>query len=129
MNLCHAHQGIPPSARPLVLAIRHYERSGYRVHVILPEWAYYGGKDCNRAVLNAALLDPFVRDGLVSFSPAYTDDDQFCLMFARQRSYVSVLSNDNYRSHIAKGLVTSEWCRRNVIKYMFVADCFLPQDH
>ena len=129
MNLCHARQGgTSPSARPLVHAIRYYECRGHRVLVILPDWAYYGGKDGTRSVMQVELLTPFVRDGIVNFAPSYTDDDDFCLMFARQRSNILILSNDNYAKYVSDGVISAEWRRRHVIKYMFMAGCFLPHD-
>jgi hypothetical protein len=128
MNLCHAVHGAPPSARPLVRAIRHYESNGYKVHVVLPEWAYYGGKDRMRQVMDASMLTPFVRDGVVSFAPAYTDDDLFCLRFARDRPHIKVLSNDHYETHVRSGLVSHEWRSSHVIKYMFLDSVFVAID-
>lgn len=129
MNLCHSLVNTRyPSARPLVNAIRHYERKGHRVRVVMPEWAYYGGKDRNRHVDAVHLLKPYVMDGTVSFSPSYTDDDVFILKYARANSDVRVLSNDNYGSHISKGVISEDWRSKNVIKYMFIGDDFLPED-
>ena len=126
MNLCHGVHGAPPTARPLVRAIRHYEKLGYTVHTVLPEWAYYGGKDGTRNVLDANALGPYVRDRLVHFAPAYTDDDLFLLKFARERPNVRVLSNDHFQKHVRDGVVSDEWRRRATIKYMFIDGAFVP---
>ena len=106
----------------------HLMKREYRVLVILPNWAYYGGKDGNRAVKDVNILNPFVRDGTVNFAPSHTDDDEFCLSFARDRPYIRVLSNDNYQQYVTDGFVTADWRRQYVIKYMFIGECFVPQD-
>ena len=125
MNLCHSQSG-DASARPLVQAIRHYERQGYEVQAVLPEWALRGGKDRKRAVRDADLLERHVRNGSVSLAPAYTDDDQFVLRYARQRHGVRVLSNDHYEEHVRNGLISDAWRRRSVIKYMWLGGEFIP---
>ena len=82
-----------------------------------------------RHVMDASMLTPFVRDGVVSFAPAYTDDDLFCLRFARDRPHIKVLSNDHYETHVRSGLVSHEWRSRHVIKYMFLDNVFVAVDH
>lgn len=126
MNLCHGVQGASPSARLLVRAIRHFASQKYPVHTVLPEWAYTGGKDGKRRIADAAELEPFVRNGIVHFSPSYTDDDLFLLKFARDRSDVRVLSNDHFQAHVRNGIVSDSWRRGSTIKYMFIGGVFVP---
>lgn len=126
MNLCHAHQNGVASAEPLIRGIQYFETRGYDVHIVLPQWAYDGGRDGNRHVHNARGLTPFVLDRLVSFTPAHVDDDRFFLQFARDRPHVYVLSNDSFGQYVASGLITNEWRNSRVIKYAFVCGVFEP---
>lgn len=129
MNLCHSNQGsTTPAAGRLTKAIDHFEGGGYKVHVVLPEWAYHGGKDGTRRVADASSLDPYVQKHIVHFAPAYTDDDLFLLKFARDRPNVRILSNDHFQTHVRTGVVSEEWRAKATVKYMFIDGVFVPGD-
>ena len=96
--------------------------------VILPHWAYMGGKDGRRKVDKAELLAPYIDSKVVCFAPSYTDDDLFVLLYAANGTRVRVLSNDHYQTHVSKGIVTEEWRKKRLIKYMFVGDTFVANN-
>ena len=126
-NLCHSINRDLPSARPLVQAIRCYRDKGYKVFVVLPEWAYHGGKDGKRAVEDAMELKPWVEDKTVDMAPAYEDDDLFLFKYAQEHEKSArVLSNDHFEDHVRDAVVTRDWLNEHTVKYMFMGDTFLP---
>jgi hypothetical protein len=103
-----------------VRAIEHFERCGFDVDVVLPEWAYHGrsGSTANE-VQQSYLLLPYMMAGKVHFSPSGVDDDEFILQVALEREAKVVLTNDLYRDHRKSGRVEQSWLDTHCLGYMF----------
>jgi len=104
------------SARPLAEAISSLLSRGYEVHVFLPEWACDGGP---KTLNQVEVLQPFEGRFHLHRSPAGSDDDQFILDYAQSKN-AFVLSNDQFRDHIDKGLVSRRWVDEHRWAFMFV---------
>jgi hypothetical protein len=57
------------------------------------------------------------RDSIVQ-TPSQADDDLFTISYA-QRELTPVVTNDNYRDHITRGLISKRWADARLIKYAF----------
>lgn len=113
------------SARALVAVIQTLHSRGWLVHAILPTWALDGGKgqQPRLRLQEAHLLLPYLHH-CVHLSPARTDDDEFVIGTALETNGL-VLTNDRFRDHQQKGMVSSEWVAARCVRFMFVGGTLL----
>jgi hypothetical protein len=118
--------GEPPqgSARAILRAASWCLSIGFRVDVILPEWALYGRAGFRGRLAESELLEPLMLNKQLHLSPARFDDDQFILNAAQNEraSSVAVLSNDLYRDHCESGRVEKQWLQSRLLGFLFTAD-------
>lgn len=108
------------SAIALQRAIDHFLQLGRSVYAIMPAWALDGGTQRRERskLAHVEVLQPYLHKQL-HISPAGVDCDDFILRVAMDQDAL-VLTNDLFRDHIARGVVSREWVRERRVSYMFV---------
>ena len=109
----------------LVAAIEHIRKAGFDALAFVPDWVIDGGRANNRHAFGHQLLQQYIDTGVLSTTPARCDDDKFVLKYAMAQQFRSgrhhyVLTNDNFRDHVANGKVTKAWVDSSVLKFSFV---------
>ena len=121
------HARPPACARAIVAVISYWQDLGYPVDAFVPQWATRGG---SQQVHEPDLLEGFVREGLLHLCPSGCDEDRFIIDWAQDKlaagTSAVVVSNDQYRNHVATRIIGPDWVSQHCIKFMFVGGEFRP---